>query len=152
MISHTSDTVFLHPSGLGQALTISALIETMIELALRALPVPATGLSPLFEPAQTPTTIAAVLLSSITGTANEKEGATVRAPAKALTDKRVVLQKHGTSGGESAYYKTTNPADKTACGDDEVSRQLFKFLHFLVSADTHMRAAGIDDCSHGDFK
>jgi len=69
-------------------------------------------------------------LPSITRTTNKEEGATVRAPAKALTDKRVVLQKHAPNGGDQLTTKPQHRRQKTACGDDEVSGNRSNFYVF----------------------
>jgi hypothetical protein len=71
---------------LGQPITISALIETMIEAALRALAVAATRFPLLPEASQTPTAITTVLLAAVAGTANEKDCPTVCTAAKTLTE------------------------------------------------------------------
>jgi hypothetical protein len=88
LISHAFSILLLSvTSTLSTTEAISALIKTMADAALRALPVATTGVAPLFDAGQLPAAATAVLLPAITGTANEEDCAAVQASAKALTQR-----------------------------------------------------------------
>jgi hypothetical protein len=88
MISHAFSILLLSvASRMRTAEAISALIKTMADPALRALPVATTGVAPLFDAGQLPAATTAVLLPAITGTANEEHCAAVQPSAKALTQR-----------------------------------------------------------------
>jgi hypothetical protein len=124
----------------------------MTEATIRALRVAATGISPLFDAGQMLAALTAILLSPITGTANEEDCPAVQTLAKALTKSVLAFYKHPvtkrsmlrlitlpvpsaelwlseTSGytcpsGISVLQNYEGRQTKNACGDDEVKTLL----------------------------
>jgi len=84
MISHGLSVFRRVLSRLSTPLAIGALIKSMAEAALLALPVATTGVAPLFDAGQLPAATTAVLLPAIAGTADEEHCAAVKASAEAL--------------------------------------------------------------------